>query len=338
MALIAFDARDAFVPMPHGSGIYVRRLLEALGRRALAGHELWPVLRGGRGPELWWEQVTFPRQLRSRGAGLVHSPDSFLPLRRPCPGVVTVHDLAFEAIPNEMRGATAWKYRTFLSRAARSAERIICPSRFTAQDVSERYGIEAERIRVIPEAPALAPGAQPSPEGPYLLSAGDLRPKKNLPLLIEAYLMLRRGGLEHRLLIAGADLGIGGELRRLARGEPVELLGFVSDERLDALMRGADALIVPSLYEGFGLIVLDAMQRGCPVVLARAGALPETGGSAAAYFDPHDADELAAAVGRVVGDRREGERLAELGRSRAREFSWEKSAAATAAVYDELLS
>ena len=115
----------------------------------------------------------------------MHSPDSFLPLRRPCPGVVTVHDLAFEAIPHDMRGATAWKYRTFLPRCARSAERVICPSRFTAQDLSERYEIPSERIRVIPEAPALAPGAQPSPEGPYLLSAGDLRPKKNLPLLID---------------------------------------------------------------------------------------------------------------------------------------------------------
>lgn len=337
MALIAFDARDAFVPMPHGSGIYVRRLLEAFRRLRLRGHELWPLVSGGRGPELWWEQVTFPRRLRSSGAGLVHSPDSFLPLRRPCPGVLTVHDLAFEAIAHDMRGATAWKYRTFLPRCARSAERVICPSRFTAQDVSERYGIPSERIRVIPEAPALAPGAQPSPEGPYLLSAGDLRPKKNLPLLIEAYRMLRRDGLEHTLLIAGADLGAGAELRRLAGGEPVELLGFVDEERLDALMRGADALIVASVYEGFGLSVLDAMQRGCPVVLARAGALPETGSSAAAYFEPHDASELAGAVARVVGDRREHERLADSGRSRAKEFSWDKTAEATLSIYEELL-
>jgi len=277
------------------------------------------------------------RRLRSRGAGLVHSPDSFLPLRRPCPGVVTVHDLAFEAIPHDMRGATAWKYRTFLPRCARSAERVICPSRFTAQDLSERYEIPSERIRVIPEAPALAPGAQPSPEGPYLLSAGDLRPKKNLPLLIEAYRMLRHDGLEHRLSIAGADLGEGAELRRLASGEPVEFLGFVGDDRLDALMRGADALVVTSVYEGFGLIVLDAMQRGCPVVLARSGGLPETGGSAAVYFDPHDARELAGAVARVVGDRSEHERLASLGRSRAREFSWEQAADATLSVYEELL-
>jgi glycosyltransferase involved in cell wall biosynthesis len=337
VALIAFDARDAFVSMPHGSGIYVRRLLEALGRLDLRGHELWPLLSGGRGPELWWEQITFPRQLRSRGAALVHSPDSFLPLRRPCPGVVTVHDLAFEAIPGEMHGATAWKYRTFLPRAARSAERVICPSRFTAHDVSERYEIPSERIRVIPEASALAPGAQPSPDGPYLLSAGDLRPKKNLPLLIEAYRLLRRDGLAHRLLIAGADLGVGAELLRLAAGEPIELLGFIDDERLDALMRGADALLVPSLYEGFGLSVLDAMERGCPVVLARAGALPETGGSAAVYFDPHDAGDIAAAIARVVGNRRERERLADLGRSRAQEFSWEQAATSTLSVYEELL-
>src|SRR5207302_1156925 len=160
------------------------------------------------------EQVTLPRRLRSRHAALVHSPDSFLPLRRPCPGVVTIHDLAFEEIAGEMAGRTRWKYRTFLARAARSAERVICPSRFTADDV-----------------------------------------------------------------------------------------------------------IAPSLYEGFGLVVLDAMARGCPVICARAGALPDTGGTAAAYFDPGDAADLAAALLRVVADAAEREQLAALGMARAADFS-----------------
>ena len=337
MALIAFDARDAFVPMPHGSGIYVRHLLDALRRRPPEGHELWALSQGGRGPELWWEQVTLPRLLRRRGSGLVHCPDSFLPLRRPCPGVVTIYDLAFEAIPGDMPAVTGTKYRALVPRSARSAERVICPSRFTAEDLSTRYAIPPERIRVIPGAPALAPGSAPSPEGPYLLAVGDLRLKKNLPALIEAYRRLRREGIGHRLVLAGADLGVAGELARLADREPVELTGFVDDERLDALIRGADALVFPGIYEGFGLVALEAMQRGCPVVLARAGALPETGGSAAAYFDPLDPDELAGALLGVVGDRREHERLSAAGRERAAHFSWERTAAATVAVYQELL-
>lgn len=337
MALIAFDARDAFVPMPHGSGIYVRRLLQALPSALGARHDLWALQDGAAGPELWFEQVTLPRRLRSRHAALIHSPDSFLPLRRPCPGIVTIHDLAFEEIAGEMTGRTRWKYRTFVARAARSAERVICPSRFTADDVITRYGVAPGRIRVVPEAPALPGGSLPAPEGPYLLAVGDLRPKKNLARLVCAFIALRREGLGHRLVLAGADLGTGEALLSLAGGEPVELAGFVADDRLDALIRGADALVVPSVYEGFGLVVLDAMARGCPVVLARAGALPETAGPAAAYFDPGEDADLAAALRRVVGDPVERERLAALGVERAAEFSWERAASETAAVYEELV-
>jgi glycosyltransferase involved in cell wall biosynthesis len=347
VALIAFDARDAFVPMPHGSGIYVRRLLEALRRTPPAGHELWALEHGGGGPEVWWEQVTLPRLLRGRRVALLHCPDSFLPLRRSCPAVLTIHDLAFAAIPHDISGLTGLKYRTLVPRAARSAERVICPSRFTAEDVSRRYGVDPERIRVIPEAPALRSGSSPAPtpgsgsapdpEDGYLLAAGDLRPKKNLPLLIEAYRRLRATGMPHRLVLAGADTGVAEQLRALAGSEPLELPGFVEDARLDALISGAEALIVPSLYEGFGLVALDAMARGCPVVLARAGALPETGGSAAVYFDPHDPADLVAAISRVIEDRPRRERLREAGRARAREFTWERTAAATVAVYQELL-
>jgi glycosyltransferase involved in cell wall biosynthesis len=338
VAVIAFDARKTRVPMPHGSGIYVRRLFDALRRSPPPGHELWGLEAGGSLPELWWEQVTLPRLLRRRGAGLVHGPDSFLPLRRTCPGVLTVHDLSFAAIPGDMVGKTGWKYRTFVPRCARSAERVICPSRFTADDLAERYAVAPERIRVIPEAPALPGGRLTPPSGPYVLAAGDLRPKKNLPRVIEAYRQLRRDGLEHRLILAGADIGVGAELRKLAVGDPVELPGFVSDEQLDALIRGADAVIVPGLYEGFGLIALDAMARGRPVLAARAGALPEVCGSAAIYFDPHDPSSLAAALAGVLQDRAEHERRSQATSAHAATRSWERTAAATVAVYEELLA
>jgi len=323
--------------MPHGSGIYVRSLLEALRRSPPPGHELWALEDQGAGPELWWEQVTLPRLLRARRAGLLHAPDSFLPLRRNCPAVLTVHDLAFEAMPEDMPGKTGWKYRTLVPRCARSAQAVICPSRFTADDVVERCGVPPDRVRVISEAPALRRGSDPAPPGRYLLSAGDLRPKKNLPLLIAAYRRLRHDGLEHRLVVTGADQGIGGQLRRLAGDEPVELPGFVSDDRLDALIRGAEAVVVPSVYEGFGLIALEAMARGRPVILARAGALPEVGGEAAAYFDATDVDALAQAIRRVVEDEDERRRLGQAGVARAAEFTWEKTAQATVAVYEEVL-
>jgi glycosyltransferase involved in cell wall biosynthesis len=337
MTLIAFDARDAFLSMPHGSGIYVRRLLEALDADVPDGCELWPIPAGGSGPEVLFEQFGLPRQLRRRGADLVHGPDSFLPLMRPCPGVLTVHDLAFLALEGDMEKRTQTKYRALVPRGARSAQRVICPSRFTATDLERRCGVEPERIRVIPEAPALAAGSRTPPEGPYLLSAGDLRPKKNLAVLVQAFVRLVKEGLPHRLVLAGADLGQAAELRALAGDSPLELPGFVSDAELDALIRGAEVVVVPGIYEGFGLAALDAMARGRPTVLARAGALPEVGASGAVYFEPDDVAELTATLRELMESPARRSVLATAALARAAEFSWAAAAAATWRVYEELL-
>jgi glycosyltransferase involved in cell wall biosynthesis len=143
----------------------------------------------------------------------------------------------------------------------------------------------------------------------------------------------RPPGLPHRLVLAGADAGAGAGLA--APG--VELTGYVTDERLDALLRGAAALVHPSLYEGFGIVLLEAMVRGCPVVAARASALPETAGEAAAFFDPGDAGHLARTLRSVLEDGTLRGRLVAVGGARAAEFSWERTARETAAVYRELV-
>jgi glycosyltransferase involved in cell wall biosynthesis len=338
MHTVALDTRDAFVPMPHGSGIYTRRLAGALRSTAGSdGLDYWFLARGGRAPELWWEQVTLPRLLRRRRPALVHTPNCFLPLRRPCPGVVTVHDLAFEVHRDDFSRRTGWKYRTITRRAARSAERVICVSNFTRDDVCARYGVDRDRTRVVPNAPALPAGSAMPPAGRYLLYAGDLRPKKNLLRMVRAWRRLRGEGLEQRLVLAGRDFGVGAELRAAAGTEPLEMPGFVDDNGLDALMRGADALVHPSLYEGFGMAVVEAMVRGCPTILARATALPETGGDAAAYFEPRDEDDIARAIRGVVDDPARRAELIERGERRAGELSWRRTAAATVEVYRELL-
>ena len=219
----------------------------------------------------------------------------------------------------------------------RSAERVVCVSAFTAGDVARRYGVGEERLRVVRSAPALPVGDEEPPSEPYLLAVGALRPRKNLRRLVEAFRSLRAGGLPHRLVLAGPDLGEGATLRAAAAGVPVELSGPVGDRRLDALMRGADLLVHPSLYEGFGLAALEAMARGTPVALARATALPEAGGDAAAYFDPLDPADLAATIRRVLADGELRAGMAERGRARAAALSWEATAAATAAVYREAI-
>jgi glycosyltransferase involved in cell wall biosynthesis len=333
---VALDAHQARSPAVWGSSVYTRELARALAARddvdvqALAG----PAGR----LELAWEQLGLPRRLRAEGFDAVHAPNCFLPLRRPCPGVVTVHDLAFEEHPEDFARLTGLKFRALAPRAARSAERVICVSRFTADDVRRRYGVDEARLRVVLSAPALPLGDAEPPPGPYLLAVGALRPKKNLRRLVEAFRALWAEGVPHRLVLAGADLGEGAALRAAAGDAPVELAGAVTDRELDALMRGAGALVHPSLYEGFGLAAVEAMARGVPVALARATALPEAGGDAPEYFDPLDAGDIAATVRRVLEDGELRTGMVERGRARVAELSWEATAAATAEVYREAIA
>jgi len=336
---IAVDARDAVNPQLRGWGRYAACLLAALPAALGDDLGLEPVYGRAPGPEAVFEQLALPWRLRRTGAALIHATNCFLPLVRPCPGVVTIHDLAFEAWRSDFSLRTGSKYRWLVPRVARSAERVICPSRFTAADVCRRYGVDESKVRVIPEAPALPLGeGSPGDEVPYVLAVGDLRQKKNLGALVEAFAGLWRDrGLSYRLVLAGVDSGEGERLRWLAGEAPVKLTGYVSDERLDALIRGADLLVNPSLYEGFGLVVLEAMARGIPVLAARAGALPEAGGEAAAYFDPGQPGALQAELEALLGDRERRAAMAAAGRAWADRFSWERTAKDTVAVYLELL-
>ncbi len=156
--------------------------------------------------------------------------------------------------------------------------------------------------------------------------------KKNWGRLVRAWQMLRADGLEHRLVIAGRDAG---ELAALRAAGDVELPGYVADAELDVLMRGASALVHPSLHEGFGLVIVEAMARGVPVAAATGSSLPEAGGDAAVYFDPLDVDAIAAAVQETL---RRADELRALGHARAAELSWDRAAAEVAGVYEEVVA
>ncbi|CAB4912383.1 unannotated protein [freshwater metagenome] len=358
----AFDARDALHADLRGWGRYAADLLAALGRRDDV--EVRPHAGGGRLPELAWEQLGWPARLLGDRPDVLHAPNCFLPLVRPCPGVVTVHDLAFEVHPDDFSPRTGWKYRTFTRRAVASAEAVICVSRATADDVLERYGADPARIHVVPNGPSLplgddgpTPGTHDAPfvpapstaagrraavrndpERPYLLAIGDLRAKKNLERLADAW---RVSGLPHRLVVVGAGGAAQdpatpeGRLAAGLRARGVELPGYLPDADLDRLLRGAAALVHPSLFEGFGLVVLEAMVRGVPVACSDIPSLRETAGGAAVLFDPRDVEDLARGLHDVV-DRRDA--LAAAGRERSRAFSWDRAAAGTVAVYRSVAS
>ena len=349
MNTVVLDARDAFGAPLRGWGRHVLGLVEhlpvALGddlilRLVRSEHDDDAGRLAARAPEIVFEQIGLGRIARRTGAALVHAPNCFLPLRRSCPGVVTVHDLAFEAHPEDFSRRTGTKYRWITPRAVRSAQAVICVSAWTADDVVSRYGVDAAKITVISNAPSLEIGVGPAglaaagleDDGrPYLLAVGDIRGKKNLTRLAQAWQALRREeGLEHRLVLAGT-----GERPSDAAFDGVELCGYLADEQLDALLRGAAALVHPSLYEGFGLVVVEAMARGVPVACADATALPETAGGAAVLFDPLDVDAIAAAVLDVIARAQD---LGPAGQRVAGAYSWERAARETADVYREVLS
>jgi glycosyltransferase involved in cell wall biosynthesis len=335
---VLLDARDAFATPLRGWGRYALELSRRLPTDLVSVYTARL-----RGPQVLAEQLALPLVGRRTGARVVHAPNCFLPLVRRGAGVVTIHDLAFEAYPGDFSTRTGTKYRWITPRAARSAQRVIVPSQATADDVTQRYGIDGGKVRVIHNAQSLPIGDAALPAaltggGPYLLAVGDLRAKKNLARVVAAWSRLRaEGAVEHRLLIAGhGDVAALGLTPGAPLPDGLHVTGFLDDAELDAVMRGAAAVVHASLYEGFGLVVAEALARGVPAVVADATSLPEVAGGAAELFDPLDVDALAAAILRALQPARAAE-LRSLGLARAQAFSWQATADATAAVYRELL-
>jgi glycosyltransferase involved in cell wall biosynthesis len=235
-------------------------------------------------------------------------------------------------------------YRAGLRRAARHADAIVAVSRHTAQDLARHTRVDPARIHVIPLAASI-PDMADDPEPvlqrlkvpqPYLLFVGTLEPRKNLVRLVRAY---RRVAvrLPHTLVLAGPA---GWRTQRLHRELSfrgpgrILLTGRVVASELDALYRGAAAFCYPSLYEGFGLPVLEAMARGVPTVITDSSSLPEVAGDAALRANPRSVRSLAEAVERILTDRDEADRLAEAGRERSSLFSWEQTARMTLRIYE----
>lgn len=285
------------------------------------------------------EQWTIPALLRERRAASYHSPYLIMPYRPGCPTVVTLHDLMPIRYPHYF---TPWQRLGFalsVRLAARAARYVISVSQATAEDLRTLIGVPAGKIVVIPEAadPTFAPPPaseiarvreQYALSTPYVLSVGINKPHKNLAALIEAW---RRADPAGTLVIAGAwDPRYPVEH---AGAGTVRLIHDVPEGDLPALYAGATAFVMPSLYEGFGLPVLEAMACGAPVMASNTSSLPEVAGDAALLFDPLQPDALAEALTRVLGDCTLRDELRARGLERAAQFSWERTARETLRVY-----
>ena len=257
--------------------------------------------------------------------------------------VVTVHDLAFDEFPETYPAGAPAMARRQVEAACRRATRIAVPSEATRRALAERYHFPAERIHVIYEGtrecfqpgPAVElPGllAESGIRSPFLLTVGRLDARKNVHRVIDAYRALLRDGVEcGGLVVVGPDdSGTSLVQERLSAGsvpgERILLTGYVADGELLALYRGAAALVYPSLSEGFGLPVLEAMATGTPVITSNRSSLPEVAGDACRLVDPHDDSALANALREILTDPSERARLSAAGPARAAQFTWSASA------------
>jgi glycosyltransferase involved in cell wall biosynthesis len=313
-----------------GTARHIRSLLAALAQEDV---ELRRYELGGSSRalvpvrDLGWYLAALPARARRDGMGVLHCPTQRAPVRSRVPLVVTIHDLAVLRYPGTFNRWTRTYSRLALPRVVRTARRLIAVSEFTKRELLELLDVPEEKVRVIPNAvgpPFRAEG--PAADGDYVLAVSTLEPRKNLPRLVEAY---RRAGLNGLpLLVAGAT-GWGGVR---VEGDGVQWLGEVEDDELARLYRGARCVAYVSLYEGFGLPVLEAMACGAPVVAARNEAAEEVAGSAAVLVDPLDPDAIAAGLAEAVERRDE---LRARGLERAKAFGWPGVARATVEVYRE---
>jgi alpha-1,3-rhamnosyl/mannosyltransferase len=288
------------------------------------------------GNQAWRMSWSLPRLLRRLHPALAHF-QHVVPPGFARPAVVTIHDISFERDRRLMGFRDRFFFRTMVPRSVRRAERVVSVSARTSQDLIERYGVEADKIALIPNGvdEEFSPDGPSEDGSPYLLFVGALHARKDPLTAIEALALV---DADLRLVLVGPDKGAAADVRRLAArlglDGRVELAGHVDRSALAALYRGAEALVFPSRYEGFGLPVLEAMASGTPVVATTAGAIPEVAGDAAVLVQPGDAVTLAGGIERALADR---ERLIRAGLEQAQLYSWTETARRTLAVYRELL-
>ncbi len=354
--IVGVDARAA-AEVPAGRGRYVRELLRALS--ALPDDGTRYVLYCRRPADLGldrrfrWREIALPDPAwhlataarASRACDVLLSTNSYLTAWfAAVPTALVIFDLiAFLPGAAPQRRAARIE-RATLAPAVRRAAALLCISEATRRDLVERYPRAAGKAVVTPLAasPALARPAgieavraKHGLEGPFVLAAGTLEPRKNLVGLMEAWAGLADPGAE--LVLVGPPGWEMEEIVRRARADRVRLLGFVPDAELAALYASCAVFAYPSLYEGFGLPVLEAMACGAPVVTSDLSSLPEVAGDAALLVDPRDPAALGAALARLLADPAERSRLSAAGRARAATFTWERTARETLAVYDAVL-
>ena len=287
-----------------------------------------------------------------RHVDLVHAPSLAVPPRSGVPLIVTAHDAATLVEPDTYPRRGRRFHNQGFAAAARRADLVIAPTQAAAAEIVDRTAIKAERIRVIPHGVSQRQVSEGLVEVtrvtlglgdmPYVLWVGTLEPRKNLPLLLEAFQAVVRAGLLERLVVVGPD-GWRGAPRAVAMssealGDRICFTGAIRSDRLTALYRGASLFAFPSIHEGFGLPILEAMAQSVPVLCSDIPVLREVGGAAAAYAPPTDAGAWGEALVGLLRDAPARARMAAVSREWAAGFTWEQSIRRTRRCYRDVLS
>jgi len=289
-------------------------------------------------PFFLWQQTIALRRLKADW----YLSNFFLPPSTPCKGVVAVHDLSFRAHPEYFPRTVAWYMRWLTAGAIRQAQCVLTGSEFSRQELFRFYPVAENKVVSIPygvgsefrTAVEDMGGAVEQVvlsrygiSGPYILALGNIHPRKNLARLLDAYLLLQQRRKSMPTMVwAGLQRWESGELVERARMAGVILTGYVTQPDLPALYRQAMMLVYPSLYEGFGLPVLEAMACGTPVITSNTTSLAEVAGEAALQVDPTNAEQIAEAMAQLLDDASLRKRLQQAGRERAKEFTWTRTA------------
>lgn len=298
-----------------------------------------------------WEQTRLAGETRK--LDLLHGCAFAAPLVTGCPTVVTVHDLSFLRHPDAFRLPNRLYLRLLTVLSTRRAARVIAVSESTRRDVIALCGVAGDRVIAVPngvserfcpaDAAAVAEFRRRRglPER-YILFLGTLEPRKNVVRLLDAYAAWRRASREPVILVIAGGKGwfyqtIFAQVARLGLEEAVLFPGFVPSDELPWWYRAAELFVYPSLFEGFGLPVLEALACGTPTITSRASSLPEVAGDAALLVDPEDTGELTDAIARLSSDPLLADELRSAGPRQAGRFTWSRTAAATAGVYRDVL-
>lgn len=311
-------------------------------RTVHAGYKPWRMA-------VWLGQLAgigFDRLLPD--AQLYHATEHLLmPLKR-CPTVLTIHDLIYKLYPQHHKRLNYWYLNAAMPLYARRADAIITISEATKRDLVAHYGVPADKVTVIYEA--ADPRFCPAPTARiarvkavyglparYILHVGTIEPRKNLTRLLRAIELLRAQGEDVTLVIVGSKgwlfEGFFQALEASPARDAVILPGYVQDEDLVPMYSGAEMVVMSSVYEGFGLPILEGMACGVPVASSNASSMPELGGDAAAYFDPENVEEMAQVIGRIWRDRDLAQDMIERGLAQASRFSWRQTAEQTLKLY-----